>query len=52
MLPIKTPRGGARGKLRAHFLQNIGRIMDSVSWQKINLNGHGVFVSFVPKRGI
>jgi hypothetical protein len=25
----KTPRGGARGKLRAHFLDNIGRIMDS-----------------------
>lgn len=23
------PRGGARGKLRAHFLANIGRIMDS-----------------------
>jgi len=25
----KTPRGGARGKLRSHFLANIGRIMDS-----------------------
>jgi hypothetical protein len=25
----KTPRGGARGKLRAHFLSNIGRVMDS-----------------------
>ena len=25
----KTPRGGVRGKLRAHFLANIGRIMDS-----------------------
>lgn len=25
----KVPRGGARGKLRAHFLANIGRIMDS-----------------------
>jgi len=23
------PRGGARGKLRAHFLSNIGRVMDS-----------------------
>ena len=23
----KTPRGGARGKLRAHFLANIGRVM-------------------------
>lgn len=25
----KQPRGGARGKLRAHFLANIGRVMDS-----------------------
>lgn len=25
----KPQRGGARGKLRAHFLENIGRIMDS-----------------------
>ena len=25
----KTPRGGARGKLRAHFLANIVRVMDS-----------------------
>lgn len=25
----KIPRGGARGKLRAHFLANIGRVMDS-----------------------
>ena len=25
----KMPRGGARGKLRAHFLANIGRVMDS-----------------------
>jgi hypothetical protein len=25
----KNPRGGARGKLRAHFLANIGRVMDS-----------------------
>lgn len=25
----KTLRGGARGKLRAHFLANIGRVMDS-----------------------
>jgi hypothetical protein len=25
----KTPRGGARGKLRTHFLANIGRVMDS-----------------------
>jgi HNH endonuclease len=29
MPQTKTPRGGARGKLRAHFLANIGRIMDS-----------------------
>lgn len=29
MVKGKTPRGGARGKLRAHFLANIGRIMDS-----------------------
>lgn len=29
MTKLKTPRGGARGKLRAHFLANIGRIMDS-----------------------
>lgn len=25
----KSPKGGARGKLRAHFLANIGRIMNS-----------------------
>lgn len=25
----KLPRGGARGKLRAYFLANIGRVMDS-----------------------
>jgi hypothetical protein len=25
----KAPRGGARGKLRAHFLANVGRVMDS-----------------------
>jgi hypothetical protein len=25
----KVPRGGARGKLRAYFLANIGRVMDS-----------------------
>ena len=29
MTKVKTQRGGARGKLRAHFLANIGRIMDS-----------------------
>ena len=25
----KSPRGGARGKLRAHFMANIGRVMNS-----------------------
>lgn len=29
MTKKKIPRGGARGKLRAHFLANIGRVMDS-----------------------
>ncbi|WP_411725734.1 HNH endonuclease [Methyloglobulus sp.] len=29
MAKEKSPRGGARGKLRAHFLANIGRIMGS-----------------------
>lgn len=29
MAKEKTQRGGARGKLRAHFLANIGRLMDS-----------------------
>ena len=29
MAKEKTQRGGARGKLRAHFLVNIGRVMDS-----------------------
>ncbi len=29
MAKAKKPRGGARGKLRAHFLANIGRVMDS-----------------------
>lgn len=29
MAKEKTSKGGARGKLRAHFLANIGRIMDS-----------------------
>lgn len=29
MNAIKIPRGGARGKLRAHFLQNLGKVMDS-----------------------
>lgn len=29
MIKEKTPRGGARGKLRAYFLTNVGRVMDS-----------------------
>jgi hypothetical protein len=29
MAKEKTSRGGARGKLRSHFLANIGRVMDS-----------------------
>ncbi|MDI1258523.1 HNH endonuclease signature motif containing protein [Aquabacterium sp.] len=29
MSKAKVARGGARGKLRAHFLANIGRVMDS-----------------------
>lgn len=29
MVKEKKARGGARGKLRAHFLANIGRVMDS-----------------------
>ncbi len=28
MVKEKTPRGGARGKLRAYFLANVGRVMD------------------------
>lgn len=31
----KSPRGGARGKLRAHFLANIGRVMDSEELREI-----------------
>lgn len=29
MAKEQSQRGGARGKLRAHFLANIGRVMDS-----------------------
>lgn len=29
MKTTKPPRGGARGKLRTHFLSNLGRVMDS-----------------------
>lgn len=35
MAKAKTPRGGARGKLRAHFLANIGRVMGSKELQTI-----------------
>lgn len=31
----KRQRGGARGKLRAHFLANIGRVMDSKELQAV-----------------
>jgi hypothetical protein len=31
----KKPRGGARGKLRAHFLSNIGRVMDSTELREV-----------------
>jgi hypothetical protein len=31
----KTPRGGARGKLRAHIRKNIGRVMDSKELQAV-----------------
>ncbi len=35
---IKSVRGGARGKLRAHFLANIGRLMDSEELRAITGN--------------
>ena len=35
MVNEKSPRGGARGKLRAHFLANIGRVMDSEELREI-----------------
>lgn len=40
MAKLKKPnaRGGARGKLRAHFLANIGRVMDSKELQAIANN--------------
>ena len=34
----KRPRGGARGKLRAHFLANIGRVMDSEELRAVTDN--------------
>ena len=38
MAKEKIPRGGARGKLRAHFLANIGRIMDSKELRTVGDN--------------
>lgn len=35
MTTEKKARGGARGKLRAHFLANIGRIMDSAELRAV-----------------
>ena len=34
----KIPRGGARGKIRAHFLANIGRVMDSEELRTVGDN--------------
>ncbi|OGT00832.1 MAG: hypothetical protein A3F73_04990 [Gallionellales bacterium RIFCSPLOWO2_12_FULL_59_22] len=34
----KTQRGGARGKLRAHFLANIVRVMDSEELRAVGDN--------------
>ena len=31
----KPPKGGARGKLRAHFLKNIGRVMNSTELRTV-----------------
>lgn len=38
MAKEKTQRGGARGKLRAHFLANVGRIMDSEELRAVGDN--------------
>lgn len=38
MAKEKTQRGGARGKLRAHFLANIGRVMDSEELRAVGGN--------------
>ena len=38
MAKEKIPRGGARGKLRAHFLANIGRVMDSEELRTVGDN--------------
>lgn len=38
MAKEKTQRGGARGKLRAHFLANVGRVMDSAELRSVAEN--------------
>jgi hypothetical protein len=38
MAKEKTKRGGARGKLRAHFLANIGRVMNSEELRAVGDN--------------
>lgn len=38
MAKEKTQRSGARGKLRAHFLANIGRVMDSEELRTVTDN--------------
>lgn len=38
MTSEKKPRGGARAKLRAHFLANIGRVMDSEQLRAVSGN--------------
>lgn len=38
MVKVKNPRGGARGKLRNHFLENIGKIMDSDELRDVSGN--------------
>jgi hypothetical protein len=35
MATLHTPRSGARKKLRAHFLENIGRVMNSDELQQV-----------------
>ena len=37
-MPGRKLRGGARGKLRAHFLANIGRVMDSEELREVGEN--------------
>lgn len=38
MTSEKKPRGGARAKLRAHFLANIGRVMDTDELRQVAQN--------------